>query len=132
MLITRASKEPSLRCAQDLQQEYEQGIILKAVDEHNIIIGSVRAYSHNDTLYIGKLMVRPNLQGQGLGTKLLAELECKYPHKRYELFTSSKSERNIKLYKRLGYVVFKEEDMSDGLRFVYLQKSKDTGTVVVS
>jgi ribosomal protein S18 acetylase RimI-like enzyme len=131
-LFNNQNIPPLTQTLQDLQQEYEQGIILKAVDENNIIIGSVRAYSHNDTLYIGKLMVRPNLQGQGLGTRLLAELECKYPHKRYELFTSSKSERNIKLYKRLGYVVFKEEDTSAGLRFVYLQKSKDTGTVVVS
>lgn len=29
--------------------------ILKAVDENHTIIGSVRAYCDNDTVYIGKL-----------------------------------------------------------------------------
>lgn len=121
-LFSNPNIPPLTQTLQQLQQEYENGIILKAVDADNVIVGSVRAYFQNDTLQIGKLMVRPDLQGQGLGTRLLSELECKYPSQRYELFTSSKSERNIKLYKRLGYVIFKHEDISAGLTFVYLRK----------
>lgn len=121
-LFSNPNIPPLTQTLQELQEEYAKGIILKAVDADNVIVGSVRAYFQNDTLYIGKLMVHPDLQGQGLGTRLLSELESKYPSKRYELFTSSKSERNIKLYKRLGYVVFKHKDISEGLVFVYLRK----------
>ncbi len=33
-------------------------------------------------------MVHPEKQHQGVGTKLLIEIESKYPQYRYELFTS--------------------------------------------
>ena len=112
---------PLVQTLQDVQQEYEKGYFLKAV-KCGTIIGSVRAYSQNETLHIGKLIVHPDFQGQGIGTKLLSEIERKYPHKRYELFTSSKSARNIKLYKNLGYSILKIEQISDELEFVYLCK----------
>lgn len=42
----------------EVESEYQKGVVLKAVDENNTIIGSVRAYYDNDTVYIGKLMVK--------------------------------------------------------------------------
>ena len=41
---------------------------------------------------------------------------------RYELFTGHLSERNIRLYRRLGYEKFREEAISPRLRLVYLEK----------
>lgn len=73
-------------------------------------------------VYIGKLMVHPNMQKQGLGTKLLLAIEQEYPNQKYELFTSTKSISNIRLYEKLGYKIFKEETVSEELQFVYLQK----------
>lgn len=67
-------------------------------------------------------MVHPEMQKKGIGTKLLLEIENEYPSQRYELFTSTKSISNIRLYKRLGYKIFKEESVSQELQFVYLQK----------
>lgn len=107
----------------EVESEYQKGVVLKAVDENNTIIGSVRAYYDNDTVYIGKLMVHPKKQGQGIGTQLLIAIENEYPQQRYELFTSSKSEKNIELYKKLGYKIFSEKQITDELRFVYLEKS---------
>lgn len=49
------------------------------------------------------------------------EHECNTP--RFELFTSEKSVKNIRLYERLGYVRFKEKKIADGLIFVYMEKS---------
>ena len=49
-------------------------------------------------MYIGKLIVAPEMQGRGIGTKLLMEIENVYPDKRYEIFTSSESDKNIRLY----------------------------------
>lgn len=106
----------------DVENEYQKGIILKALDDHKIIIGSVRAFCDNGTVYIGKLMVHPKMQKKGIGTKLLLEIEKKYPNQRYELFTSTKNEKNIALYERLGYKIFDEKQAGEELRFVYMEK----------
>lgn len=114
--------QPLKQTLSDLENEFDKGIILKALDENNVIIGSVRGYCDNKTLYIGKLMVHPNRQRQGIGTKLLLDIEKRYPDYRYELFTSTRSEKNIALYKRLGYSIFDEKQVTEELSFVYLEK----------
>ena len=102
--------------------EYREGIILKMVDENGVIIGSVRAKESNGTVYIGKLMVHPDYRHNGYGTRLLAEVEQFYPGKRYELFTSSRSIDNIKLYRKSGYKEFARKAVNDELLFVYMEK----------
>lgn len=59
---------------------------------------------------------------KGMGTKLFLEIENQYPNHRYELFTSTKSIINIRLYERLRYKIFKDETVSLELQFVYLEK----------
>ena len=113
---------PLKQTIEELYNEFQKGTILKALDDIGVIIGSVRAYQENGTVYIGKLMVHPKMQRKGIGTKLLLEIEREYPNQRYELFTSTKSISNIRLYERLGYKIFKEETVSQELQFVYLQK----------
>lgn len=113
---------PLQQTLEDVEKEFEKGIVLKAIDEKNIIVGSVRVYSEKGTVYIGKLMVHPQQQKRGIGTKLLLEIEKEYPNQRYELFTSTKSIGNIRLYERLGYKIFKEVSITEELQFVYLEK----------
>ena len=113
---------PLKQTLEEVYEEFEKGTVLKAVDEEGGIIGSVRAYQEEGTVYIGKLMVHPNMQKRGIGTKLLLEMEKEYPNQRYELFTSTKSISNIRLYEKLGYEIFKEEAVTQELQFVYLQK----------
>lgn len=113
---------PLKQTIEEVYDEFEKGTILKAIDENKVIIGSVRAYQDGGTVYIGKLLVHPKMQKKGIGTKLLLEIENEYPNQRYELFTSTKSISNIRLYERLRYKIFKEEAMSSKLQFVYLQK----------
>lgn len=122
-LLNNYDIPPLKQTLTDVEKELNNGIIfLKAIDDDNKIIGSVRGKLENGTLHIGKLIVRPDMQGQSIGTNLLAEIERICPHERCELFTSSKSQRNIALYQRAGYKVFKEQDISDGLKFIYLEK----------
>ena len=102
--------------------EFREGIILKMVDENDVIIGSVRAKESNGTVYIGKLMVHPDHRCNGYGARLLAEIERYYPEKRYELFTSTRSIDNIRLYQRMGYREFDRRSMDDRLDFVYMEK----------
>lgn len=114
---------PLKQTLEEVYGEFERGIVLKALDENGVIIGSVRAYQDGGTVYIGKLMVHPKMQKKGIGTKLLLEMEKEYPNQRYELYTSTKSISNIRLYERLGYKIFKEEAVTSELQFVYMQKS---------
>lgn len=113
---------PLKQTLSDLESEFRKGVILKASDENNVIVGSVRGHCDNKTLYIGKLMVHPDRQRQGVGTRLLLDIEKRYPGYRYELFTSTRSEKNIALYKRLGYSIFDEKRVTEELSFVYLEK----------
>ena len=113
---------PLKQTIEEVYDEFQKGAILKAVDDEGVIIGSVRAYQDGGTVYIGKLMVHPSKQGQGIGTQLLLEMEKQYLNQRYELFTSTRSEKNIALYQKLGYEIFDEEQVTEELRFVYMEK----------
>jgi len=122
MLLNNFSIPPLKQTIEEVKQEFDNGIFLKVVDKDGVIIGSVRACAKNGTLFIGKLIVQPNLQGQGIGTNLLTEIEKVCPQERFELFTSDRSEKNIRLYERLGYVKFREQEVTPELKFIYLRK----------
>ena len=122
---------PLKQTMEEVIQEYRNGIILKMISEDNDIIGSVRAREDNGTAYIGKLMVHPDYRCCGCGTKLLTEIEKFYPGKRYELFTSTRSEANIRLYQRNGYTIFDRKPVNDDLVFVYMEKTCDSNKAEV-
>ncbi len=42
--------------------------------------------------------------------------------RRFELFAGNKSKRNIYLYQKMGYKIFKTEKINDSITFVYLEK----------
>ncbi len=112
---------PLRQTIEEVEEEFDRGTILKLVEDGRII-GSVMAYEDSGTVYIGKLMVRPDRQKRGYGKKLLSEIEKIYPDKRYELFTSTKSVGNISLYKNCGYEIFDSKVISDELEFIYMEK----------
>ena len=113
---------PLLQTLEEIKKEIGQQIFLKATDG-NKIIGSVRAYSDNDSCFIGRLIVHPERQGQGIGTKLMHNIEACFPNiQRCELFTGTKSTKNIKLYKKLGYRQFKEQKIHESLTLIFMEK----------
>lgn len=125
--------QPLTQTRDDLIEEYEKGVFLK-MTMNGIMVGSVRAREENGTVYIGKLMVHPSYQGNGLGKRLLMAIERKFPNRRYELFTSAKSARNLHFYEAAGYTRLREETDAAGIGFVYLEKQRKTraGRVVSS
>jgi len=119
---------PLTQTIDEVRQEYEKGIFLKVTNSNGDTVGSVRAFIDNDTAYIGRLIVHPEVQGQGIGTRLMKAIEQKCTVTRYELFTGYKSIRNLRLYEHLGYVRFKQEKIADGLTFVYMEKYANNRT----
>ncbi len=70
------------------------------------LVGSVRARPTSRGGWdIGRLMVAPDLQGQGLGRLLLAHAEAAAPPgaTTYLLFTGARSTANLRMYKKAGY-----------------------------
>ena len=127
-LLNNYNIPPLKQTLSELKDEYKKGTVLKAVCDSKIV-GSVRAYKENGTVYIGKLIVHPDFQRRGIGTALLYVIENACPCEHYELFTSDKSSGNIRLYEKIGYRIFKHKDISEDLRFVFLEKTKRQITI---
>lgn len=122
-LVNDYSIPPLTQTLEDLEIEYAMGIIFKGLDtDTGRIIGSVRGHLVNNTLHIGKLMVHPDYQNRGIGKQLLNHIESNYPNVRYELYTSNKSTKNIKIYESQGYRPYKKESVSEVLEMVFLEK----------
>lgn len=113
---------PLKQTLEEVQEEYKNGIILKMMDNGKII-GSIRAHEKDGTVHIGKLMVHPDFRRRGYGKMLLTEIERYFPGMRYELFTSTRSKDNIRLYESLGYKQFDQKQIDDELQFVYMEKN---------
>jgi ribosomal protein S18 acetylase RimI-like enzyme len=113
---------PLIQTMEELEMDFTSKVFLKAQVESKII-GSVRGYQAGNTCYIERLIVHPNHQGQGIGTALMDSFEsCFGQVQRFELFTGTKSDRNIHLYERLGYKIFKNAEINKNLSFVFMEK----------
>ncbi len=117
---------PLVQTLESIQKDLEDQFFLKVMMDGRII-GSVRAYAKEDTCYIGRLIVHPEFQNRGIGKKMMDEIEKIFNHcNRFELFTGDKSERNLYLYQKLGYKVFKTAKITDQTTIVYLEKKNDS------
>jgi ribosomal protein S18 acetylase RimI-like enzyme len=114
---------PLTETLEELREKFKTHVFLKATAD-NKIIGSVRVLQEESTCYVGRLMVHPDCQNQGIGTKLLLDLERLFSCGRFELFTGERSLRNIRLYEKLGYRQFKIERFGDNFALVYMKKIK--------
>lgn len=125
MIYNDFSIAPLHETLENLQQQYNQDVCFFKLKIVNQIVGSVRAYQENNTCYIGKLIVHPDFQNKGYGTMLLQAIEQQFPLcERYELYTGNKSEKNLYLYKKMGYKEFKCNKISENICLVFLEKSK--------
>jgi GNAT superfamily N-acetyltransferase len=69
------------------------------------LVGAVRARRDGSSWEVGRLMVAPDLAGQGLGGWLLRFAEDQAPAdvESIQLFTGSRSVRNIAIYQGAGF-----------------------------
>jgi ribosomal protein S18 acetylase RimI-like enzyme len=97
--------------------------VVKAVLGHRIV-GAGRAAVDGSTLHIGRLVVAPDQQGRGIGTRLLLALEAGAPAsvRTFSLFTGHRSAANLRLYERLGYREYRRERIGPAVELVHLAK----------
>lgn len=113
---------PLTQTGEEIRAEFSSHTVLK-IETDGRIIASVRAHESDMLCHIGKLIVHPEYRRRGLGTKLMHEIERRFPAvKAYSLFTGSKDEGNLILYEINGYSRIDERKISERLTFVYLMK----------
>lgn len=117
---------PLTQTLAEMQSEYPTTTFLKAT-ESNRIIGSIKGAVDAGTCHVGRLMVHPDYRGQGLGKRLVLELERVMLAQdktvsRFELFTGERSHDNIALYHGLGYEIYKKEAYDASKNVVHMEK----------
>lgn len=113
---------PLTQTLEALADEFREFTVLKAIAEGQLV-GSIRARVNRDVCEIGRLMVHPSFQRRGIGARLLQAIEGACSEAvRFELFTGSKSESNIRLYQHAGYCITRSQPQSPRVSIVYLKK----------
>ncbi len=113
---------PLTQSIESLLEEFSKSIILKATAGDRLV-GSVRAVKNGSKCSIGRLIVHPGMQGQGIGSKLLQSIEDRFKGiSKFELFTGSRSEANIRLYQRHGYRIVRTQPLSQTVSITFLEK----------
>lgn len=106
--------------------QLQGSIFLKYIDDDGIITGCVNLQKHQHKIYLGMFSVLPNMQGAGIGKKLLMaaeeyakQLQCTSI---YMTVISVRTEL-INWYKRHGYIDTNERKsfVEDGLTGKHLQ-----------
>ncbi len=120
-----SSIPPLTQTLGEIRAEFGEKTFLKAC-QGGRLIGSVRASLRGGTCAIGRLIVHPDFQRRGTGTRLMRAMEAEFPAaERFELFTGTRSEGNIRLYERLGYRAFRTDRLSERVELVYMEKLRE-------
>ena len=114
---------PLTQSIREIEAEFEKQIFLKASADDGKIVGSIRAYERQGTCFIGRLIVHPAFQNQGIGTSLMHEIERRFEQaRRFELFTGQRSAKNLHLYRKEGYKIFKSQRLTEDVTLVFMEK----------
>lgn len=88
---------PLTQSLESIENEFDEKTFLKVLLSGQIV-AAVRFILCNDIVTIDRLVVKPEYQNQGIGSALLKAIESRNPNVvAFQLFTGSKSERNIHL-----------------------------------
>jgi N-acetylglutamate synthase-like GNAT family acetyltransferase len=114
---------PLTQTLPEITAQFSDHVFIKVLGG-DTIIGSVRAYQNDQsTCFIGRVIVHPDYQNRGIGTQIMHAIEEHFPTaQRFELFTGTKSERNLHFYQKLGYKPCRQEALNDNVTLVYLEK----------
>ncbi|MFD5825754.1 GNAT family N-acetyltransferase [Lentzea sp. NPDC060358] len=88
------------------------------------LVGSVRSRVDGERMEVARLCVAPDVQGGGVGRKLLHMISAKAPAgvRVVWLFTGAESEDNLRFYESAGFVRVSEHLDAVGIRCVTLEQ----------
>lgn len=91
--------------AELLDELRDPGVMALGIRVGSRLVAAVGVSVRGATAELGRLIVAPDRQGQGFGTRLLACVDDVLPEgvERVRLFTGEKSVANIRLYERMGF-----------------------------
>jgi ribosomal protein S18 acetylase RimI-like enzyme len=104
-------------------EDFDNWTVLIMRDVSGRITGAVRFRKTDDHIDIGRLMVAQEHRNKGIATGLMYAVEEVSEAGTFELFTSSKSYTNIKLYEKLGYRAFMEKPGPEDYSFIFMRKT---------
>ncbi|WP_082561643.1 GNAT family N-acetyltransferase [Microbacterium sp. Root61] len=116
-----ANMPPLVQTLEQLTAELQESDGWVARRAHRIV-GAIRTRELDGVLLIGRLAIAPDMQGEGIGRRLLEAAEQHTHAAEAELFTGSLSEANIRLYERCGYVESVRIEAGDGTATVFMRK----------
>lgn len=110
-----------LQTVEELRRELRT-VTAHAARRGTRMVGAVRVRQDGRTLHVARLSVAPDLQGTGIGSRLLRHVEATAGADvdRLALFTGALSAGNLRLYARHGYVEERREVLPSGLELVHL------------
>lgn len=114
---------PLLQTIQDVRADFDACIILKYTSSENQLIGSIRGNVYDgNSCHIGKLIVHPDFQNQGIGKALMYEIEKYFTScMKFTLFTGEETPNTLYLYTKVGYrVVYRKK--IDGINLIHMEK----------
>ncbi|MBM4570212.1 GNAT family N-acetyltransferase [Rhodococcus hoagii] len=96
-------------------------------DDSQRLVAAVRVHLSSGEPHVaevGRLVVAPDMQGQGLGSRLLELVEVRVPEwiTDLRLFTGDRSLGNLRLYSRFGYRETHRSPTPGGYALVHLAK----------
>ena len=93
------------------------------------LVGSVRGRPDGERMEVARLSVAPDMQGRGIGRRLLAAIEAAAPPavRTLWLVTGTKSDGSLELYRRAGYAIVGGSTDAAGIAMAVLEKSVGGG-----
>jgi ribosomal protein S18 acetylase RimI-like enzyme len=109
-----------------LRADLESGIPALGAWLGQRLAGSVRGRPDGDRMEVARLSVAPDLQGRGIGRRLLAAIESAAPRavRTVWLVTGARSDASLALYRAAGYRVVGESTDGVGIAMAVLEKPR--------
>jgi GNAT superfamily N-acetyltransferase len=116
------SIQPMVQTIEDIGDEFKFKLFLKAVIGEQIVASVRAAMIDKKTCFIEKLVVLQEFRDKGIGYKLLTRIQTHFPTaKRFELATGKLSAKNIHIYEKDGFKIYREERISK-IPMVFMEK----------
>ena len=102
---TNYTNNPSM-----LEEAVKASLWQLAVYDKEELVAYIRLVGDgHSVIFVQDLLVRPDYQRQGIGTKLIEEALATFPHVYQRLLVTDRSEKNLAFYQSLGFVELSEQ-----------------------